>query len=120
MTSRPRAGRDIKTATIHFTDKLNKAFLSTVIHQDQEVGFDLQVPQQTGQENNSGCPWCGGLWHVLMLSPVAIKKNQNVTLLFQLQQTIMKYNPKYKGQWSFDALANFVKVSVPVFKQLNQ
>lgn len=30
------------------------------------------------------------------------------------QEAIIKCNPKYKDQWSFDALSSFVKVSVRV------
>lgn len=41
------------------------------------------------------------------------------TQLFYAQDTILKYNPKYKDQWSFDALSTFVKVSAPLFKPTN-
>lgn len=30
----------------------NKSFLSTATHQGEEVGCDLQAPQQSGQEDN--------------------------------------------------------------------
>lgn len=30
----------------------------------------------------------------------------------------MKYNPKYRGQWSFDALKEFVEVGAPESKSL--
>lgn len=46
-------------------------------------------------------------------------EHEMLILPLQSQEAIFKYNPKYKGQWSFDALSAFVKVSVPVFKSLN-
>nr|XP_020443068.1 poly(ADP-ribose) glycohydrolase-like isoform X2 [Monopterus albus] len=50
----------------------------------------------------------GQRWEVISkkLKDVASRKAANVD---QVEEAIIKYNPKYKGQWSFDALSSFVK-----------
>ncbi|XP_041666658.1 poly(ADP-ribose) glycohydrolase [Cheilinus undulatus] len=47
-------------------------------------------------------------WDVISkhLGDLAEKKTASV---HDVEEAIMKYNPKYKGQWCFDALGNFVK-----------
>lgn len=40
--------------------------------------------------------------------------------IFPHQEAIFKYNPKYKGQWSFDALSTFVEVSIQGLWQNHQ
>ncbi|KAM4532027.1 poly(ADP-ribose) glycohydrolase [Fundulus diaphanus] len=42
------------------------------------------------------------------LSALAGKKAANVE---EVEEAILKYNPKYKGEWSFDALAKCVKMN---------
>ncbi|KAM6901597.1 poly(ADP-ribose) glycohydrolase isoform 2-T4 [Lycodopsis pacificus] len=48
-------------------------------------------------------------WDVIskQLSALARKKTASVT---DVEDAIFKYNPKYKGQWSFEALSSFVKI----------
>lgn len=45
-------------------------------------------------------------------SGTAARRRQCLTLFLCSQKAILKYNPKYKDQWSFDALTEFVKVHV--------
>ncbi|XP_074473537.1 poly(ADP-ribose) glycohydrolase isoform X2 [Sebastes fasciatus] len=48
-------------------------------------------------------------WDVIskQLSALAKKTTASVD---DVEDAIIKYNPKYKGQWSFDALSSFVKI----------
>ncbi|KAM6975864.1 poly(ADP-ribose) glycohydrolase [Tautogolabrus adspersus] len=50
-------------------------------------------------------------WEVISkkLNALSKKTTANVCDVESRQEAIFKYNPKYKGQWSFDALATFVK-----------
>ncbi|XP_070781013.1 poly(ADP-ribose) glycohydrolase [Enoplosus armatus] len=61
--------------------------------------------KKTGVTRQNTSVW---RWDVIknQLSALAKKKTVSVT---DVEEAIIKYNPKYKGQWSFDALSSFVK-----------
>uniref|UniRef100_UPI003AAEA38B poly(ADP-ribose) glycohydrolase n=1 Tax=Centroberyx gerrardi TaxID=166262 RepID=UPI003AAEA38B len=47
-------------------------------------------------------------WEVISKALQRLAKKRTVTV-DNVEEAIMEYNPKYKGQWSFDALSSFVK-----------
>nr|XP_046231778.1 poly(ADP-ribose) glycohydrolase [Scatophagus argus] len=47
-------------------------------------------------------------WEVISKHLSRLAKKESVTV-DDVEEAILKYNPKYKGQWSFDALSTFVK-----------
>ncbi|XP_078142505.1 poly(ADP-ribose) glycohydrolase isoform X1 [Centroberyx gerrardi] len=47
-------------------------------------------------------------WEVISKALERLAKKRTVTV-DNVEEAIMEYNPKYKGQWSFDALSSFVK-----------
>ncbi|XP_030004755.1 poly(ADP-ribose) glycohydrolase isoform X2 [Sphaeramia orbicularis] len=47
-------------------------------------------------------------WTVIAKQLAKLAKKPSATVE-DVEEAIMKYNPKYKGQWSFDALSSFVK-----------
>lgn len=51
-------------------------------------------------------------WDVIHKTLAGLAKKSTVTVK-SLEEAIMKYNPKYKGQWSFSALSSFVEVVPP-------
>ncbi|XP_068429916.1 poly(ADP-ribose) glycohydrolase isoform X2 [Clinocottus analis] len=48
-------------------------------------------------------------WEVISKKLSALAKKTTASVE-DVEEAVMKYNPKYKGQWSFDALDSFVKV----------
>ncbi|XP_038589571.1 poly(ADP-ribose) glycohydrolase isoform X3 [Micropterus salmoides] len=47
-------------------------------------------------------------WNVISKQLEGLAKKSSVSVN-DVEEAIIKYNPKYKGQWSFDALSKFVK-----------
>lgn len=52
-------------------------------------------------------------WNVIKKQLDKLSKKNKATVN-NVKEAILKYNPKYEGQWSFDALEHFVKVSLSI------
>lgn len=78
----------------------------------EQVAGHLQPAQGTGDEENGERQGRGGVLGEIFTASWLRRRRECFTFALCSQKAILKYNPKYKDQWSFDALAEFFKVHV--------
>ena len=88
------------------------AELGRLVQPGVQVEADLQAAEGVGEggdgERGGGG---GGFESVDRLVPASCCRGTSDPLLSP-QEAILRYNPAYRGRWSFDALSTFVQVGL--------